>query len=334
MIHMDGEFMKQLNMKAAGVDLRPKAVAGRYDKSFANRLRADFKMNYELYILAVPVVAFFLIFCYKPMYGAIMAFKDFVPSKGILGSPWAGWKHFEAFFSSMYFPRLMKNTIVISLASIVVGFPAPIILALMMNEVRSRWFARTVQTCTYLPHFISLVVICGMIKDFVADTGVIGSWVCALTGRDSSLLNEPGFFVPIYVISDVWQGAGWGSIVYLAALMGIDQQLYEAAQIDGAGRWKQTIHVTLPGILPTIIIMLVLRMGNILNVGFEKIILLYNEAIYSTSDVISTFVYRKGLQEFNYSFSTAVGLFNSVINLFFLFGANFLSKRATGSSLW
>lgn len=193
---------------------------------------------------------------------------------------------------------------------------------------------RTVQTCTYLPHFISLVVICGMIKDFVADTGVIGSWVCALTGRDSSLLNEPGFFVPIYVISDVWQGAGWGSIVYLAALMGIDQQLYEAAQIDGAGRWKQTIHVTLPGILPTIIIMLVLRMGNILNVGFEKIILLYNEAIYSTSDVISTFVYRKGLQEFNYSFSTAVGLFNSVINLFFLFGANFLSKRATGSSLW
>ena len=210
----------------------------------------------------------------------------------------------------------------------------PIILALMINEVRKKWFVRTVQTCTYLPHFISLVVICSMIKDFVAETGVIGSVVCALTGRDSSLLNDPNLFVPIYVISDIWQGAGWSSIVYLAALMGIDQQLYEAAQIDGAGRWKQTLHVTLPGILPTVVIMLVLRMGNILNVGYEKIILLYNDAILSTSDVISSYVYRQGLQQSDYSYSTAVGLFNSVINLVFLFGANFLSKKATGSSLW
>lgn len=318
--------MKQPKAGTAALILKP--------APFAQRLRSDFRRNYELYLLAIPVVAFFLIFCYKPMYGAIMAFKDFVPSKGIMGSPWAGLKHFEAFFHSMYFPRLMKNTIIISVSSIVVGFPAPIILALMMNEVRCRGFARTVQTCTYLPHFISMVVICGMLKDFVADTGVIGNWICSITGRDSSLLNDPKLFVPIYVLSDVWQGAGWGSIVYLAALMGIDQQLYEAAQIDGAGRWKQTLHVTLPGILPTIVVMLILRMGNMLNVGFEKIILLYNDAIYSTADVISTFVYRKGLQEFNYSFSTAVGLFNSAINLVFLFGANFLSKRVTGSSLW
>lgn len=318
--------MKQKKTAAAA---RPK-----YEKTFRERLSIDVKKNYELYILALPVVAFFLIFCYKPMYGAIMAFKDFTPSQGIMGSPWVGLKHFEDFFTSMYFPRLMRNTLIISFASIIFGFPMPIILALMINEVRKKWFVRTVQTCTYLPHFISLVVICSMIKDFVAETGVIGSVVCALTGRDSSLLNDPNLFVPIYVISDIWQGAGWSSIVYLAALMGIDQQLYEAAQIDGAGRWKQTLHVTLPGILPTVVIMLVLRMGNILNVGYEKIILLYNDAILSTSDVISSYVYRQGLQQSDYSYSTAVGLFNSVINLIFLFGANFLSKKATGSSLW
>jgi len=203
-----------------------------------------------------------------------------------------------------------------------------------MNELRTKWFARTIQTITYLPHFISLVVICGLIKDFTLDTGIIGSLVNQFTGNSGSLLNVPEYFVPIYVVSDIWQEAGWGSIIYLAALMGIDQQLYEAAQIDGAGKWKQMCHITIPGIMPTIIVMLILRLGSVLGVGFEKIILLYNPVIYGTADVIASFVYRKGLQEFNYSYSAAIGLFNSVINLFFLFASNWISKKVNKTALW
>ena len=304
------------------------------NNSFSKRLRKDFSRNYELYILAIPVVLYYLYFCYKPMLGVYMAFTDYTAKGGIFGSPFVGLKHFEEFFGSMYFKRLLGNTLIISASTIIFGFPAPIILALLINEVRNKYFCKTVQTISYLPHFISMVVICSMIKTFVSDTGIIGSFVNMLTGRDSSLLNVPEYFVPIYVISDIWQGIGWSSIIYFSALMGIDQQLYEAAQIDGAGRWKQTIHITIPGIAPTIIVMLIIRLGNILGVGYEKIILLYNEAIYSTSDVISTFVYRKGLLEFDYSYSVAVGLFNSVINMLFLFTSNWISKKVQNTGLW
>lgn len=298
------------------------------------RLKKDFKRNYELYFLAIPVLLFYLIFCYRPILGVYMAFTEFKPKFGIFGSPFVGLRHFRDFFGSMYFARLLKNTFVISATSIIIGFPAPILLALMMNEVRVKWFYKTVQTISYMPHFISMVVICSMIKSFVSDTGIVGSLVNQFSGGNSSLLNVPGYFVPIYVLSEIWQEIGWGSIIYISALMGIDQELYEAAQIDGAGRLKQTLHITLPGIMPTVVVMLIIRLGNILGVGYEKIILLYNEAIYSTSDVISTFVYRKGLLEMNYSYSVAVGLFNSVISMIFLFGSNWISKKFQETALW
>ncbi len=321
--------MKAKRMRASA------ATAGALTKNtLRSRLRKDITRNYELYILAIPVVLYYLYFCYKPMLGIYMAFTDYTAKGGIFGSPFVGLKHFKDFFGSMYFGRLLKNTLIISGSSILFGFPMPIILALLINEVRNKYFRKTVQTISYLPHFISMVVICSMIKTFVSDTGVVGMLVNSITGGDSSLLNNPSYFVPIYVISEIWQEAGWGSIIYLSALMGVDQQLYEAAEIDGAGRWKQTLHITIPGIAPTIVVMLIIKMGSILGLGYEKIILLYNEAIYNTSDVISTFVYRKGLLEFDYSYSTAVGLFNSVVNMIFLFGSNWLSKRFQGSGLW
>lgn len=297
------------------------------------RLRRDISVNKTLYLLVLPVVAFYIIFNYIPMYGAVIAFKDFTPGKGILGSPWVGLKHFHDFFTDAYFLRSFKNTIIISLSSIVFGFPAPIILALLINEIRRKSFMKTVQTVTYLPHFISLVVICGMIKTFTAADGLIGSLFARFTdGLD--MLNVSSYFVPIYVISDIWQGVGWGSIVYLATLTGIDQELYEACRIDGAGRWKQTLHVTLPGIMPTIVIMLILRMGSLLGVGFEKIILLYNANTYETADVISSYVYRRGLQEQAWSYSSAVGLVNSVINFILIIATNWFSRKVNDVSLW
>jgi putative aldouronate transport system permease protein len=302
--------------------------------SFLARLSRDLKKNKELYLLVLPVIIFYLIFHYKPMYGAVIAFKNFSPNKGIWGSPWVGLKHFQDFFGSFYFPRVLKNTLTISITSLAVGFPAPIFLALLINELRLKWFTKTVQTITYLPHFISLVVICGIIKDFVANDGVIGQIVAWITGNDVSLLTVPQYFVPIFVSSGIWQEIGWGSIIYLAALAGIDQEQYEAAAIDGANRWRQTLNITIPGIMPTIIILFILRMGGLLGVGFEKVILLYNESIYETSDVISSFVYRRGLQEFSFSYSSAVGLFNAVINFIFIFSTNWISRKVNETSLW
>jgi len=269
------------------------------------------------------------------MYGALIAFMDFQPGVPIFQNSWVGFSNFVDFFQDRSFFRVIKNTLVISISSIISGFPVPIILALLINELRSRLYSRLVQTVSYLPHFISLVVICGLIRDFTGGNGIVTRFIQIL-GSDigTSLLMKPSYFVPVYVISGIWQEAGYGSIIYLAALTGISHELYEAATIDGASRWKQTIHITLPGILPTIVIMLILRMGNMMNVGFEKIILLYNPQIYETADVISSFVYRKGLQEFNFSFSTAVGLFNSAINFAILLAANSISKRVNETSLW
>lgn len=303
-------------------------------QSFAARAKKDFQLNKVLYLMVLPVIVYYILFHYVPMYGAIIAFKDFSPMKGILRSPWAGFTHFQDFFGSYYFFRILKNTIVINVASLFFGFPAPIVLALLLNELRHKSFARTVQTITYMPHFVSLVVICGMIVDFTSNTGVVTTVLSWFGFPPKTMLNEPGLFVPIYVLSGIWQEIGWGSIIYLAALAGIDPQLYEAAAIDGANRIKQVWHITLPGIMPTVIILLIMRMGRMLNVGYEKIILLYSPVIYETSDVISSFVYRKGLLEFNFSYSAAVGLFNSVINLSLLVCANWLSKRVSEHSLW
>lgn len=294
----------------------------------------DFKKNKWLYGMALPMIVYYIMFRFAPMYGVIISFKDFSPGKGIIQSPWVGLKHFETFFSDIYFGRIIKNTLAISLQGLVFGFPAPIILALLMNELRSERFKRCVQTTSYLPHFISLVVVCGMIVDFTASDGVINDLIVALGGERSTLLLKSNLFRPIYIISDIWQGIGWGSIIYLAALTGIDQQLYEAATIDGAKRFAKMWHIALPGISPTIIILFILRIGSIMDVGYEKILLLYNANIYETADVISTYVYRKGLLNFQYSFSTAVGLFNSVISFMLVFLANWLSKTLNETSLW
>lgn len=268
------------------------------------------------------------------MYGIIIAFKDYSPGAGIWGSEWVGLEHFRDFFDSYYFGRILKNTLVISLTSIILGFPAPIIFALLLNEIKNPRFKRIIQTISYMPHFISTVIVCGMITMFVSEKGIITYILTLFGGEKVSMLTNPDYFVPIYVLSGIWQGLGWGAIVYLSALSGIDPQLYEAARIDGANRWKQTLHVTLPGISGTIIIMLLLRMGSIMGVGYEKIILLYNAGIYETADVISTFVYRKGLLEAQWSYSTAVGIFNSVINFIIVVAFNKISKKNTEISLW
>ncbi|CAM3345487.1 MULTISPECIES: sugar ABC transporter permease [Paenibacillus] len=303
-------------------------------QSFRSRFVRDFMMNKYLYIMMIPVIGYYLIFHYGPMYGAIIAFKDYSPMKGILGSDWVGLKHFEEFFNSYYFLRVLKNTLLISLYTLVFEFPAPIILALLINEVRKRTFKRVVQTITYMPYFISLVVICGIITDFTNADGLINRLIMMLGYDGQAMLQKPELFRPIYVLSEIWQRIGWESIIYIAALMSIDLEQYEAAKIDGASRLKQMFHITLPGLLPIITIMFILRMGNMLNVGFEKIILLYNPVTYETADVISSFVYRKGLLEFGWSYSSAVGLFNSVINLVLLISANYISRRVSQNSLW
>lgn len=288
-----------------------------------------------LVLMALPAIAYFLIFHYYPMYGLVIAFQDYSPGKGIWGSTWVGLKHFEQFFGGYYFVRLLGNTLKTSFYSLLWGFPLPIIFALMLNEFREGAFKRTVQTVSYLPHFISLVVTCGMIINFLSPAnGIVNIAVKALGLKPINFLGQPQYFRTVYVASGIWQEFGWNSIIYLAALSGVDQQLYEAARIDGAGRWKQMIHVTLPSIRSTITILLILSVGNIMSVGFEKIILLYNTSTYETADVISTYVYRMGLQSLQYSFSAAVGLFNSVINILMLFMANTLSRRLTGSSIW
>lgn len=303
-----------------------------------NRIREewskDFKLNWSLYLLIIPVILFYLLFCYKPMYGALIAFKDYSPALGVSGSPWAGFKYFQQLFTSPDFLRILKNTLRISLTTLVFGFPAPIILALLLNEVTCLRFKKIVQTASYMPHFISLVVICGMVKVFVGDTGFISAIVSLFTGEKINLLLNPKYFTAIYVISDIWQGLGWTSIIYLSALSSVDVAQYEAAEVDGAGRFAKMFHITLPSIMPTVITMLILRVGQVMNVGYEKIILLYNPTILSTADVITSYSYRVGFESQSWSYSTAVGLFNSVINFTLVIVANTLSKKFTDSSLW
>ena len=299
-------------------------------KSFIN----DIRKNKGLYIILIPVLAFFIIFAYLPMFGLVMAFEDYTPKGGFFGSKFVGFKHFIDFFGSVYFGRLIRNTLLISVLNLVFGFPAPIIFALLLNEVGNKAFKKAIQTVSYLPYFISLVIVCGLVADFTASDGPITELIVSLGGKRMNYLGQPEYFRPIYILSDMWQGIGFSSIIYLAALSGIDQELYEAAQLDGAGKIRQLIHITLPGISTTIITLLILRMGTMFAVGYEKIILLYSTNTYETADVISSYVYRKGLQEFNYSYSAAVGLFNSIINTVLLVISNALSRKFTETSLF
>ncbi|MFA6891914.1 MAG: ABC transporter permease subunit, partial [Sphaerochaetaceae bacterium] len=268
------------------------------------KISQDWQRNKSLYLLVLPVVLFYVIFAYKPMYGALIAFKDYSPALGFSKSPWVGTENFTRFFQSVYFWRLIKNTFLLSIYCLLWGFPASIILALMINNVKNKHLKKTVQTISYLPHFISLVVVCGMIADFCVSTGLINDVIAFFGGTRKPLLQDPAQYRKIYVISQIWQQIGWESIIYLAALCNIDSQLYEAARIDGAGKWKQLLHVTLPGIAPTIIIMLLLSIGRLMSLGYEKTILLYNPATYETADIISSYVYRSGLINQEWSYST------------------------------
>lgn len=297
-------------------------------------LRKDLRKNKWKYIMILPVIIYIAVFCYKPMYGVIIAFKNFRPAVGIMDSSWVGFRHFITFFNDYNFWRILKNTFSISALSILFGFPAPILLALLINEIRNTKFKRAVQTISYMPYFISMVIICGLIKTFCQSDGIITDLVVALGGERVNLLASKNWFYPIYIISNIWQNIGWDSIIYLAALAGIDQEQYEAARVDGAGRIRQIISVTLPGLMPTITILFILKMGNILNVGFEKILLLYSPTTYEVADVISTYVYRIGILDANFSYSTAIGLFNSVVNIIFLLLTNAISKRMNNSGLF
>ena len=300
-------------------------------KTFWKSLRKD----RQLVFMLIPVVIFFAVFSYYPLYGILIAFKDYSISKGILGSPWAGLRYFRQFFLSPYFGRLLRNTVLISVYSLLWGFPIPILFALLLNEFKDGKFKRLIQTVSYLPHFISLVVICGILIDiFSPQGGVVNSLLYGLTGKRINFFGEPEWFRTMYVGSGVWQEFGWNSIIYLAAITGINPDLYEAAKIDGAGRLKQIWHVTLPGIKPTILTLLILNLGNIMSVGYEKIILLYSPTTYETADVISTYVYRTGLLSQQYSYAGAVGLFNSAINIAILVLCSFAGKKLFGVGIW
>lgn len=306
----------------------------RREMTLGHKISRDWKMNKYKYLLILPVLVYLALFCYKPMYGLIIAFNNYKPTRGITGSDYVGLMWFENFFNNIYFWRLLSNTFTISALSIVFGFPAPIILALLLNEIQNDKFKRTVQTITYMPYFISLVVTCSIIKIYCQENGLFSQIIEFFGGTRRNLLIDPSAYRPIYVLSGIWQNIGWNSIIYLAALSGIDQEQYEAARIDGANRFQQMLHITIPGILPTIMILFVLRMGSILNVGYEKVLLLYTENTYNVADVFSTYTYRVGLVQQQYSLSTAVSLFNTVVNIVFLVFTNWLSRKTTESGLF
>ena len=298
-------------------------------------LRQRIFRNWELYLMFLPVLVFFLVFHYAPMYGVQIAFKKFSAVRGIVGSPWRGLYYFQQFFDSYLFGELIGNTLGLSLYSLAVGFPTPILLALMMNELRSERVKRVVQTITYAPHFISMVVMCSMIILFLSpSSGVLNRIIEILGGQSVYFMGKPEYFKTIYVLSGVWQNTGWSSIIYMAALSGIDPQLHEAATIDVASRLQRVWHINLPGILPTAVILLIMNCGSLMSIGFEKAFLLMNDLNRASAEIISTFVYQRGLIDRNYSSAAAIGLFNSAINLVLLLGVNAIARRVSDTSLW
>ena len=297
-------------------------------------IRRDFYKNWRVYLIVLPIIAYYVIFSYVPMGGIVIAFQRYSPRNGIFGSQWIGLDNFRNFFASMYFWRVIKNTFLLSFYDLLVCFPVPMLFALMLNEVRSMRYKRFVQTVTYMPFFISMVVICGLIVDFFSATGVMTGIIQALGGPSGNLLGMPSQFRGIFVFTNLWQYLGSNSIILVATLSTIDPQLYEAATLDGANRLQKARFVTIPGLLSTVMILLILRLGNLMTVSFEKVILLYGPSTYSVSDVISSFVYRRGLENMEYGYSTAVGMFNSLLNFILLLMANTLAKRFTDTSLF
>jgi len=313
-----------------GVARKPMTV-----KKFITSRRIN--KNWQLYLMLIPVVAFFAIFCYAPMYGITLAFKDYKVLKGIMGSPWTTpwFKYFQQFFESPYFMRVLTNTVVLSFESLILGFPLPILLALSLNEVRSVGYKKFVQNVTYAPHFLSVLVLVGVIKSFTnSDYGIVNLVIKHFGGEGYNWMQKESLFRPLYIGSGIWQNIGWDSIIYIAALAGIDQSQHEAAMIDGASRMQRIWHINIPGIMPTMVILLILNSGHIMNVGFEKVYLMQNDLNLSVSDVISTYSYRIGLESAQYSLSTAISLFNSLVNCLLLLIVNTCSRKLSETSLW
>ena len=299
------------------------------------RLIEHFKRDWQIYLMLLPTIIWFVVFLYKPMYGLQIAFKDYSIFRGVAASPWVGLEHFETLFGNEQFNRAIRNTIYISALNLLFGFPAPIILALMFNEVLNKAYKKTAQTIVYLPHFISSVIIAGIVITAFSPTAGIINTVMGWFGLDAIyFLTQPEWFRPIFVGTGIWQEAGFGSIVFLAAIAGVNPSLYESAVVDGANRWQMMWRITLPSILPTILIMLIIRIGNIMEVSFELVILLYQPATYETADVVNTWIYRQGLQSGQYDLAAAAGLFNAVVAFVLVMTANTLSRRFSRTSLW
>lgn len=299
------------------------------------RMRRMWRHNKYLWLLFLPCLIYYLVFRYAPMFGLVITFKDYNLFKGVWASEWVGFKYYRMFFENPDFLLLMKNTFLLGVYNLAFGFPAPIILALLLNEVRKAAFKRFVQTVSYLPHFISNVIVASMVIMFLSPTGgLINELIQAFGFEPINFMNEPGMFRWIYVISEIWQHIGWETIIYLAALTAVDPQLYEAASIDGASRMRKLWHVTLPGISFAIVITLILNIGSVLEIGFEKVFLMQNPAIYETADIISTYVYRVGMEQGNFSYGAAIDLFMGIISLIFIYTANFISRRVSETSLW
>lgn len=293
------------------------------------------KKDWQLYTLLILPVIWYVIFKYIPMFGNIIAFRKFVPGGSAVGTEWVGLKYIKMFIADTTFWQVFKNTLTLSVSSLIIGFPLPIIFALLLNELSNKRFKKFAQTASYLPHFLSTAIVAGMIMELLSPSnGAINMLIKQLTGNTINFLGEAKWFHTVYVGSNVWQGLGWGAILYLAALSNINMELYESARIDGANRWKQTLHITIPSIMPTIVTLLILNIGGLMGVGFEKILLLQNPLTYSSSDVISTYLYRLGLQSNNFSYATAIGLFEAVIGLILVSSANLVSKKFTETSLW
>src|SRR5690625_1595290 len=299
-----------------------------------HHIKKNFQRNWQIYIFLLPAVIYFIVIHYIPMYGVQIAFKDFIATKGIWGSPWLGFDHFIRFFDSYYFWRLLKNTIILSGYQLIL-FPLPIILSLSLHEVRNGVFKKWAHTRTYAPHFISVVVIVGMIVIFLDPaTGLVNRMIVAFGGDAIPFLTSPKWFRHVFTWSGVWQTLGWGSIIYLAALAGVSPELHEAAKVDGASRMQRIIHINIPSILPTIVVLFILNIGSFMTVGFEKVLLMQNDLNVSTSDVIQTFVYQTGLLEGQYSFAAAIGLFDSLINISLLVVFNYVARKTSDTSLW
>ncbi len=298
------------------------------------KLKKDWSKYKTLYFLFIPVLVYYIVFQYGSMFGLIIAFENYKPRLGFFKSPFVGLTHFKNFINDYYFKRTLMNTIRISVTNLIFTFPCPILLAIFISELRSKTYSKAVQTITYIPHFVSVVVVTSILMDLTGRNGAITQFLAKFGFEPVTMLNEPKFFLPLYIISNIWQNIGWNSIVYLAALLAIDAQLYEAARIDGAGKLRQLWSITLPSLLPTIIIMLILQIGKMFNVGYEKIILMYNPMTYEVADVINSYVYREGLLNLNYSYAAAVGMFNSIVSFILVWTTNKISNKLTGSGLW